>query len=117
MVIEGGPGFPITKQTVTPVKSGPAYWAEPLDAPWGNWSVEIPPPSDVTRNYSFKVYIQEDPTDGVTVNDVVFGEVIVYGGQVSAPPRPLCDTSLKRAPMVAMGASRLIVITFEVSIA
>ncbi len=81
VVIEGSEGFPIQKQTIKPVATGPAYWAEPFDAPWGNWSLQLPAPADVTKNYSVTVSILEDQSDRVTINDVVFGEIIIYAGQ------------------------------------
>ena len=81
VVVEGSDGFPVQKQTIKPVATGPAYWAEPFDAPWGNWTLQLPAPTDVTKNYSVTVSILEDKSDSVTINDVVFGEVIIYAGQ------------------------------------
>ena len=35
----------------------------------------------MTKNFSVTVSILEDKSDSVTINDVVFGEIIIYAGQ------------------------------------
>jgi hypothetical protein len=78
VVIEGSTAFPGPSITVTPVRSG-------LQGRWGNWSVDLLTQTDrltpsVSQPFSITIRSKQNTSDIITLNNVVFGEVIFCAG-------------------------------------
>lgn len=83
VVVESSVGIPGGAVEVTPVKTGSSHWPRPLDAPWGNWSVDMifNTTSVPTEPLSITIRSKQNASDGTTLTNVVFGEVFFCAGQ------------------------------------
>jgi hypothetical protein len=62
-------------------KTGWNHWTQPLDAPWGNWSVDLPPTA-VNGPFNITIHSTTNVSDSTTLHNVVFGQVFFCNGQV-----------------------------------
>eukprot|EP00041_Stephanoeca_diplocostata_P012091 m.201608 g.201608 ORF g.201608 m.201608 type:complete len:516 (+) comp18804_c0_seq7:138-1685(+) len=101
--ISGTNGFPGPFQ-VTPTRTGAAHWLQPMDAPWGNWSVNFTAPAN-RGPYTVTVKSLSNASDIYVMDNVMFGEVFFCNGQsnMELPVYSTDDKEAEYAAAVALG--------------
>ena len=65
VVVESSVGVPGGTVTVTPKKTGSSHWPRPLEAPWGNWSVDLNFGSTMPKEpFSITIRSKQNASDG-----------------------------------------------------